>query len=55
MTEEYNTVSVSANIVQAIFQVLNKLNPENIEIPSDPQEITHEIEACVARRVGGAK
>lgn len=53
MTEEYKTVSTAANIVQAIFQVLKGLNPENIEIPADEQEVVHEIEACIARCAGG--
>lgn len=53
MHPEYETVSVSANIIQSTLNVLQALDKENIEIPNDPQEVTNDIQATVARLVGG--
>lgn len=53
MNPVYETVSVSANIIQSIVMVMQKLDRENIEVPNDPQEVTNDAQAIVARLVGG--
>lgn len=53
MHPEYSQVSVTANIIQAVVDVLVKLNKENIEVPTDTQEMTNNVQATIARLVGG--
>lgn len=53
MNPVYETVSVSANIIQSIVMVMQKLDRENIEVPNNPQEVTNDAQAVVARLIGG--
>lgn len=53
MNPVYETVSVSANIIQAVINVMQNLDSENIEIPNDPQELANDVQATVGRLVGG--
>lgn len=55
MNNEYTTVSTTANIIQSVTDALRALNPENIEIPTETQEITNDIQACIARVLRGTK
>ena len=55
MIEKYVHVSTTANVIQAIVNVLLNLDPECVEVPHDPREITNDAQATIARMVGGAQ
>lgn len=54
MTEKYVHVSTTANMIQAIVNVLLSLDKECVEVPHDPREITNDVQAAIGRMVGGA-
>ncbi|MDG6281870.1 hypothetical protein Q7378_01060 [Glaesserella parasuis] len=55
MNEVYTTVSTVANIEQAVFDAMRKLNPENVQVPTDDQELMNDIQATLARHLEGGK
>lgn len=55
MLEKYTTISTAANIIQAVVNVMNNLDQECVEVPHDPRELTNDVQATVARLVGGAR
>lgn len=54
MNETYNNVAITANIVQSVTDVMLQLNPENITVPQDAQELANDIQAAIARIMKGA-
>lgn len=54
MTEKYVHVSTTANMIQAIVNVLLNLDKECVDVPHDPRELTNDVQATIARMVGGA-
>ena len=52
MNENYNNLNTLSNIIQAINNVLMKLNPENITVPTDVNEVAMDIQAAVNRNMG---
>lgn len=54
MTEKYVHVSTTANVIQAIVNVLLNLDKECVDVPHDPRELTNDVQATIARMVGGA-
>lgn len=50
MNEQYTTLSTTANVVQAVTNVLKGLDQENVTIPSDTTIIMQDVEAAIARK-----
>ena len=52
MTTVEKSISTAANIIEATLAVLKKINPDYVEIPASTNEITNDIQASMARKVG---
>lgn len=53
MNEQYTTVSTTANILQSVLDAIYKLDRANIEVPMEPQEVLNDVQATIARLIGG--
>lgn len=51
MNEKYTTLSTTANVVQAVLEVMKRLDPANVTIPSDTTVIVQDIQAAVNRNL----
>lgn len=53
MNEQYINVATSANVIQSILSTVLLLDRDSVEIPEDQEEIVQDIQATIARKLGG--
>lgn len=51
MNEKHITLSTTANIVQAVLEVMKRLDPENVSVPTDNTVVVQDIQAAVNRNL----
>lgn len=51
MNEKYTTLSTTANIVQAVLEVMKRLDQSNVTVPSDTTTLVQDIQAAVNRKL----